>query len=123
MAEDLTWPWDSGVRPRRTGVGAGVRDDTAWLVPSAVVLWGVLCGVGYLLTHPLRDSAFERWDGSVDRWFAARRSSTWNSVTHWLTFAAETLTVIAVGVVFFVVLRIALGRWRESIFLAVALRR
>ncbi|HZC53338.1 MAG TPA: phosphatase PAP2 family protein, partial [Mycobacterium sp.] len=57
----------------------------------------------------------------VNRWFAGQRSSTWNSVTHWLTYAAETMTVIAVGLVFFAGLRIALGRWRESLFLAVAL--
>ncbi len=81
----------------------------------------VFCGIGYLLTHPLHNTAFERWDGSVNRWFAARRSSTWNTVTHWVTFAAETMTVIAVGLVFFILLRIVLRRWRESVFLAVAL--
>ena len=112
---------EADVRPPGAGRGAEIRGAAVWLVPSALVLWGVLCGIGYLLTHPLRDSAFERWDASVDRWLAARRSSTWNTVTHWLTYAAETLTVIAVGLVFFIVLRIALGRWRESIFLAVAL--
>lgn len=112
---------EADVRPPGAGRGAEIRGAAVWLVPSALVLWGVLCGIGYLLTRPLRDSAFERWDASVDRWLAARRSPTWNTVTHWLTYAAETLTVIAVGLVFFIVLRIALGRWRESIFLAVAL--
>jgi membrane-associated phospholipid phosphatase len=105
---------------RRTGV-AEARGAIARLVAGAVVVWGVLCGAGYLLTHPLHDTAFERRDAWVNRWFAAHRSSTWNAVTHWLTYAAETLTVIAVGVVFFVGLRIALGRWRESLFLAAAL--
>jgi membrane-associated phospholipid phosphatase len=104
----------------RTGV-VEARGAIGRLVAAAVVVWGALCGAGYLLIHPLHDTAFERRDAWVNRWFAAHRSSTGNTVTHWLTYAAETLTVIAVGVVFFVGLRIALGRWRESLFLAAAL--
>jgi undecaprenyl-diphosphatase len=42
-------------------------------------------------------------------------------ITHGLTFAAETYTVIAVGLVFFVGMRVHLGRWRESMFLLAAL--
>ena len=98
-----------------------VRGALVRLVAAAVVIWGVLCGVGYLLTHPLHDTAFERRDAWVNRWFADHRTPTWNTVTHWLTYGAETMTVIAVGVVFFVGLRIGLGRWRESLFLAAAL--
>ncbi len=121
MSDTSDMAAETEVRPRRVGVGAEIGIAALWLLLSAVALWGVLCGVGYLLTHPLRDTAFERWEVSVSRWLAANRSSTWNTVTHWLTFAAETLTVICIGLIFFIVLRIALGRWRESIFLAVAL--
>jgi undecaprenyl-diphosphatase len=106
---------------RRDTLGAEIRTDAAILVISAVALWGLMSGIGMLLTHPLRDSAFERWDGSVNRWFAARRSPTWNTITHWLTYAGETVTVIGVGLIFFILLRITLHRWRESVFLAVAL--
>ena len=98
-----------------------MRGALVRLVAAAVIIWGVLCGVGYLLTHPLHDTAFERRDAWVNRWFADHRTPTWNTVTHWLTYGAETMTVIAVGVVFFVGLRIGLGRWRESLFLAAAL--
>jgi membrane-associated phospholipid phosphatase len=91
------------------------------LVGAAIVLWAVMCGIGWLLSHPLADTAFERWDGSVDRFFARHRTSTWNTVTHLVTYAAETYTVIAIGAVFFVLLRVRLHRWRESIFLAVTL--
>src|SRR5262245_60266386 len=104
----------------RTGV-AEARTALGHLVAAAVVVWSSLCGAGYLLTHPLRDTEFERRDAWVNRWFAAHRSSTWNTLTHWLTYAAETLTVIAVGVVFFAGLRFALGRWREPLFLGLAL--
>ena len=44
----------------------------------------------------------------------------WTEITHLATFLAETLTVIAVGLVAFVLLRLALKRWREPLFLAVA---
>lgn len=104
----------------RTGV-AEARGAIGRLVAAAVVVWGALCGAGYLLTYPLHETTFERRDAWVNRWFAGQRNSTWNTVTHWLTYAAETLTVVAVGVVFFVGLRVALGRWRESLFLAAAL--
>jgi membrane-associated phospholipid phosphatase len=114
---------------QRTYVAATPRRSTAAqasgvvvrLVAAALVLWGVLCGVGYLLTHPLHDTAFERRDAWANRWLASHRDATWNTVTHWLTYVAETMTVIAIGLVFFVGLRLALGRWRESMFLAAAL--
>jgi undecaprenyl-diphosphatase len=91
------------------------------LLVAAIALWGVMCGLGFLLAHPLRGTAFEHGDGAVNRRFAAHRSDAWNSITHWLTYLGETVTVIAVCAVFFVVLRLVLGRWRESLFLAAGL--
>jgi membrane-associated phospholipid phosphatase len=107
--------------PARRGSVAEARGVAVRLVLAAAVLWGVLCGAGYLLTHPLKGTSFEDWDAALNRRFARNRTDAWNTVTHWLTYCAETLTVIAIGVVFFVGLRVALGRWRESLFLATAL--
>jgi membrane-associated phospholipid phosphatase len=106
--------------PRR-GAVAEARDILVRLVLAAAILWGVLCGIGYLLTHKLAGTAFEDWDASASRWLAGHRTSTWNAVTHWLTYGGETMVVIAVGLVFFIGLRLTLGRWRESMFLAAAL--
>lgn len=105
----------------RRSTFAQARGAAARLVLAAAVLWGVLCGAGYLLTHQLKGTSFEDWDAAVNRRLARNRTDTLNTVTHWLTYCAETLTVIAIGVLFFVGLRIVLGRWRESMFLAVAL--
>jgi membrane-associated phospholipid phosphatase len=44
-----------------------------------------------------------------------------NSTTHVVSYAAETYTVIIVGLVFFVGMRLRLGRWRESMFLTAAI--
>jgi undecaprenyl-diphosphatase len=108
--------------PDRTYAGAAqAATAAAVLLASAIALWAILCGLGYLLTHPLHDTAFERWDGSVNGWFAARRSAPWNTLTHWITYAGETLTVCTLGLIGVIALRLVLHQWRESIFLAVAL--
>lgn len=93
----------------------------AWLVLAALVLWGLEVAAGHLITTSLRGTGFARWDASVDRTFASSRSDTWNTLTLLVTTAAETFPVIGIGVVFFVGMRVRLGRWRESVFLAVAL--
>lgn len=110
----------SDVRGRAGGRGRA-GSALAPLLSVAVLLWAALCGVGYLLTHALADTSFEHSDGAIDRWLASHRSAPWNAVTHWLTYGAETITVIAVGLVLFVALRLRLHRWRESMFLLVAL--
>lgn len=91
------------------------------LVLAATALWAVMCGVGYVLTHPLKDTSVERSDGSVDRFLARHRSEPWTTLTHLLSFAADTYTVIGVGLVLFLGMRVHLGRWRESAFLFAAL--
>ncbi|HVD89068.1 MAG TPA: phosphatase PAP2 family protein [Jatrophihabitantaceae bacterium] len=101
------------------GIG-GFQYALVRLVPSAVVVWALLCGIGYLLTRPLRRTLFERWDESVVRFFADHRTAPWDTVTHGMTFAAETYTVMAIGLVFFVGMRVRLHRWRESMFLLAA---
>jgi membrane-associated phospholipid phosphatase len=90
------------------------------LISSAVLLWLLLAGLGYVLTRWLEHTGVARWDVSVDRWFVRQRSQTWNDVTAIGSHIAETYTVIAVGLVLFVGLRVVLGRWRESLFLATA---
>jgi membrane-associated phospholipid phosphatase len=101
-------------------VGREVRSAAAWLVPCALMLWLLLVTAGHWLTHGGATSGLVRWDHSVDQSLVRHRTSALNTVTHYATFAAETTTVIGIGVIAFVVLRIVLHRWRESVFLAVA---
>jgi membrane-associated phospholipid phosphatase len=121
VAENLMTAVATG-RDRSTARSRGddLKSALVRLIPAAVVLWAVMCGLGYLLTHPLKDTAFERWDGAIDRFFARHRQDPWTTVTHLLTFAAETYTVIGIGLVFFIGMRVHLGRWRESCFLLAA---
>jgi membrane-associated phospholipid phosphatase len=101
--------------------GAVIKSAAARLIPAAVILWALLLAVGYLLTHGLENSVLVRWDHSVERSLSRHRSGGLTTATHYATFGAETLTVIGIGLVVFIVLRLFLRRWRESIFLAVAL--
>jgi undecaprenyl-diphosphatase len=101
------------------GDQSGWRTAALRLVGAAVALWLVLAAVGHLLGHQWRSSALVRWDASVDRHLAADRQRDWNTATHLTTYLAETMTVIAVGLVAFVLLRVRLKRWREPLFLAV----
>jgi membrane-associated phospholipid phosphatase len=102
--------------PRRD---PGWRADALRLLAAAVLIWLVLVGIGHLLGHQWKHSALVRWDASVDRHLAADRQRNWNTVTHVTTYLAETITVIAIGLLAFVLLRVLLKRWRESLFLAV----
>ena len=107
------------VRPKmasHTGPWSEVRRDVSLLVPGAVLIWLVMCGVGYLLTHPLADAGYTHWEGGLDRWFAGHRSPGWNTVTDVASVAGDT-PAIAMSVIAFVVLR----RWRESVLLAVSM--
>jgi undecaprenyl-diphosphatase len=106
----------TGSRPERATLTLAVR-----LIGAALLILLALVALGELLTHAWQHSGLVRWDGSVERWFVHRRTSGWNAVTKAMTFGAETETVIGIGLVFFVVLRWRLGRWLESMFLAICL--
>lgn len=90
------------------------------LVPAAAVLAVVLTLLGMLVTRVFGSGPLGRADAAVDRTLASDRTPTINTATHWVTFAAETLTVAALAAVLVVVLRLVLHRWRESIFMATA---
>lgn len=93
--------------------------DVGRLLVCGVTLWLVMCGLGRLLAGPIAGSAVARWDAHADVWFAEHRSAIWDTLTHVGTFAAETVTVITLGVLAAVALRVRLRRWRESVMLAV----
>ena len=91
------------------------------LAGGAVVLWGLLCLLGVLVTHVLVHGPVQSADGGVDVWFAARRSGVWNSITVFGSGLAQTQTAIAVTVVVVLLLRWRLGRWYESGIVAAAM--
>ena len=106
---------------RRIDAAGGYGRTFGLLLFWAVLIWLGFVGIGYLLGHSLRHSGLVHQDGAIDRWFASHRHPFWNHVTKVATYGAETITVISLGLVAFVLLRWALGRWRESFFLAISI--
>ena len=70
-----------------------------------------MIGLGEILTKIVFDGN-SGWDVEVNRWFAHRRTATWNDISNYGSHAAETLTVIGIAAV--AVLILAVFRyWRE----------
>jgi membrane-associated phospholipid phosphatase len=90
------------------------------LLVAAAVMTGLLIGIGLLLTHTLRGRWPVNSEDRVNRWFAAHRTGTLDTLTHYGSWAGETLTVILGTGVAALVLRLVLHRWRESLFLIAA---
>jgi membrane-associated phospholipid phosphatase len=106
-AADLTWP-PAAPYP-------GTRGMVAWrLGLGAVAVTAFLVLLGLALTHLAGAGTILTRDLQVDRWFAARRTSTLNTLTVFGSGSANTQTAIAVAAVAFLLLRWWLGRWYES---------
>ncbi|MEP6598147.1 MAG: phosphatase PAP2 family protein [Actinomycetota bacterium] len=98
-----------------------VRGSLVRLVIGAVVLWAVVAGVGWLLVSSGDGAAVLRWDQSVERWFAARRTDSWNGLTDYVTAAGGTEVIVGLGILVALALRLTLHRWREVLFVLAAL--
>jgi membrane-associated phospholipid phosphatase len=88
-------------------------------VTAYVVFTVVMVGLGLFLTKVVFDGT-SGWDADVNRWFAHRRTASWNDITHYGSLVAETTTVITIAAVVVVVLAIRRA-WREIGFLVAAL--
>ncbi len=93
----------------------GSKGTVAWrLGLGAVGVTAFLVLVGLALTHLADAGAILTRDLPIDRWFAARRSATLDTLTVLGSGSANTQTAIAVAAVAFLLLRWWLGRWYES---------
>src|SRR5216684_1929451 len=79
------------------------------------VMSAVLIGVGLLITHQF--GALTRWDESVNRWFVARRTVSWNDWTRYATKVADTLGILVVLLLAALVLFLLKHRWQALILL------
>jgi membrane-associated phospholipid phosphatase len=89
------------------------------LLSMAALLFVSVTVVGLLLSRELTPSPVSRLDERVIEWFADQRTPTLNTLTNIGQDFAMTLYVFALTVVVAVVLRLWLGRWRESLALVV----
>jgi membrane-associated phospholipid phosphatase len=84
------------------------------LIGGAIVLWGLLSLIGVLVKHVLAFGRVGRWDKSIELWFVAHRTVSFNTYTSFANDLANTRTVIAIAFVLLLLLRWRLRRWYES---------
>jgi membrane-associated phospholipid phosphatase len=77
--------------------------------------------VGWAIVHLATPSAMTAWEGRVDQWFVAQRTPRLDALSHVAGYLANTEMIIALLIVMVVVLRVWLGRWRESAVLFAAI--
>ncbi len=78
------------------------------LVVTLAVSTGVLVGVGWLITHPLKSTMAH--ESAVNRWFADQRTSGLTSLADAGTFIGQTLT----GGVALAVLGVVFALWKRT---------
>jgi undecaprenyl-diphosphatase len=88
-------------------------------VVAYIALSVAMIGLGLFLTKIVFDGS-SGWDVEVNRWFAHRRTATWNDLSNYGSHGAATLTVIGIAAVVVLVLG-ARRCWREISFLVTAL--
>jgi membrane-associated phospholipid phosphatase len=78
--------------------------------------------VGLGIVHLATPSGLTRWEDRVNTWFFLHRTPRLNNLSHIGSYLAETMTAVGILIVMFVLLRLLLGRWRESwtLFAAIA---
>lgn len=106
---------------RRTEPAPLTRRSAVRLIGAGLVIYLVLAGIGLLITRALQDSWLVHTDEKISQWFAAHRTPTLDTLTHYGTLLSDTFTAIALSMVLVIVMRWWLGRWRESIGIAVAI--
>lgn len=87
---------------------------------SLAVVYAVLVGIGLLLTKVLEHSALITAEDHVNGGLANHRDQALNDLTYVLSGLGNTAAIIGATVVVAVAMRLALKRWREPVFLVVA---
>lgn len=102
------------------GAGTGVYRPlhsgrvAAVLIGGGLLLALALSLVGWAIVHLATPSAMTAWEDSVNQWFFLHRTPRLDALSHLGSYLAETVTCIALLMVMVLVLRVWLGRWRES---------
>lgn len=97
------------------------RHQAVVLTVGGVILTLLYIGVGKLITGPWDDSALVHRDERVANWMVDRRTPSWNDLTMWGSFLAETVTKVAVTAILALVLLKLFRRWFEPMVLVVPL--
>lgn len=104
---------------RRTWV---LRKNEALVLGGMYALFtGIWFSIGWLLTHPLKNSAIVHNDQSISEWFVKQRTSRLNSLSFVGSMLSDTLVKIIVTAVLATVMLVVWKRWLEPLMLTVSL--
>jgi membrane-associated phospholipid phosphatase len=87
---------------------------------SLAVVYALLVGIGLLLTKVLDHSALVTAEDHINTSLADHRDKQLNDLTYLLSGLGNTAAIVGAMVAVAVAMRLALKRWRESVFLVVA---
>ncbi len=90
------------------------------IIVLLAVLYGVLVGIGLLLTKVFERSALIREEDELNKALADGRTPTMNDVTYVLSGLGNTGAIIGAMVVVAIGLRLASKKWTLSVFLVLA---
>jgi undecaprenyl-diphosphatase len=100
--------------PSALGRRAGV------LLACGLALLGLMVGLGMAVTKVLFDNWPLTQEDEASAALAAERTPMWDDVSAVVSQAANTGVIVATTLVVALTFRLAFGRWRESVFLIVA---
>ncbi len=90
------------------------------LLLPIVVLFGVMVGLGLLLTKVADDNWPFTEEDAVNRGLEAHRDGPLNVISEIFSLVGSTPVIIAVTAIVAIVLRVKLKRWREPLYLCAA---
>lgn len=97
------------------------KHEAGVLIALYAAFTAVWFAVGWLLTHPLKNSWIVHTDQSISEWFVGRRTSTLNSLTYIGSMMSDTVVKIVVTSIVALTMLIVWKRWLEPLIVAVAL--
>ena len=98
-----------------------IRRSVAELAVAWLLIFGLVTSIGVLITKVFEPTQPIYGEDRINRWLQSFRTPTWDTVTAVGSRLAETTTMIALVFLAVVVMRLAFGRWRESIYVLVSM--
>ncbi len=119
MAAGMRPPTGDRPRPQRTG--RVIATTGVPLLAAAVGIVGLMWILGWLLINSSVPALLGSADTQISAWAVEHRTPTLDGLTHVGSMMADTFVALAVTAVAVVILRLWLGRWRDSLVVVVAI--
>lgn len=91
-----------------------------WLLATGLLLFAMLLGAGWLVTHVEPGTPLEQLDLGILRWLAAHRVPVLDTASAYASDLASTQTVEVVGPVIAIIAAAVLHRWWPLVLMVVA---